>query len=46
MNKAIKEIFNIILVILAAILMAVKINTYEYTAKILPGGFTGKVFLI
>ena len=43
MNKAIKEIFNIILVILAAILMAVNINTFVYTAGLLPGGFTGIV---
>ena len=46
MNKAIKEIFNIILVILAAILMAVNINTFVYTAGLLPGGFTGIVLLI
>lgn len=46
MNKTIKETFNIILVIIAAILMAVNINTFVYTAGLLPGGFTGIVLLI
>ncbi len=46
MNKIIKESLNVLLVVIAAILMAVNINTFVYTAGLLPGGFTGIVLLI
>lgn len=46
MNKSSKEIFNIFLIIVAAVLMALNINTFVYTAGLLPGGFTGIVLLI
>ena len=46
MNKVIKESLNVLLVIIAAVLMAVNINTFVYTAELLPGGFTGIVLLI
>lgn len=46
MNKSSKEIFNIFLIIVAAVLMALNINTFVYTAGLLPGGFTGIVLLV
>ena len=46
MNKLIKESLNVFIVIISAILMAVNINTFVYTAELLPGGFTGIVLLI
>ena len=37
---------RLILVTLGAILMAININTFVYTASLLPGGFTGVVLLL
>lgn len=41
-----RSVLNFFTVIAAAILMAVNINTFVYTAELLPGGFTGITLLI
>lgn len=46
MNKPTKKIFSVLLIFIAATLTALNINTFVYTAGLLPGGFTGIVLLI
>ena len=44
--KTSRFFIRLFLVVAGAILMAVNINTFVYTASLLPGGFTGVVLLI
>ena len=41
-----RDLFRIFLVVLGAVLMALNINSFVYTAELLPGGFTGVAILI
>lgn len=41
-----KNFVDFALVLIAAVLMALNINTFVYTAELLPGGFTGITLLI
>jgi|GEM_PF-2895201 len=41
-----RNLFRIFLVVLGAVLMALNINSFVYTAELLPGGFTGVAILI
>ena len=41
-----RKVMDFVLVLVAAFLMALNINTFVYTAGLLPGGFTGITLLI